>query len=358
MFNNLAMLRKVMSGVHEEVKPDILIPYDVQAEKLAGSSIALVYVRPETNRVDYEAAIVKALSRYARVAYMANLTGTLVNDRAIVASHYSSQMEFAINGREEMARYPEMVRRFEEKFRVNFDSANIVGPFTAIMECRLRLNADALFETVVPDEDFLEMYGQTVKRIDDFYVINYDIPAIITRHHSDTGMLVLAVALKSPEYRFSHLNYAIYDNLCHGETTVLLGSEKRRELRWYDLVRRTYHISRSHVEAMFDLTDFVFSGDRERLLFSATPLGRFLLEREIIPADRLERCLGLLKENPLVYLRGAGGGRELVNIMAQGRKKLEGELVEHSLEECGRIIEGIDWEYSLGENCATCGSGG
>lgn len=354
IYNNVVMLRKVVPGTQEEVKPDILIPYDVDRERLSETPMSIIYVRPETNRVDYEAAIVKALAPYARVAYMANLTGGLINNRAIIASHYSSQMVFAINGKEEMARYPEMVQKFEEKFKVDFRLAPIVGPFCAIMECKLKKDADELFETMVPEPNFLRMYGQTIKKIGDFYVINYDIPAIITRHHSDTSMFVLAVKLKKKEYRFQDLNRGMYDNMCNGKTTELLGSEKRRELPWYDQIRRTYHISRSHMEAMFDLTDYVFKDDTERILFADTPLGQLLLERGILAPERMEKCLTFLKENPLVYLENGDGKSRLVNIISEGKFIQDGCLIENSMEECSRIIESIDWEKSLEENCRVC----
>jgi hypothetical protein len=332
---------------HKEVRPDLLIPYHVDRETLANASILLIYVRPETNKINYEAAIIKGAAPYADAVYLASLSGNLVNNKAITASHYSIQLQFAIEGKEKLQRYPEMVRQFEEKFGVNFHDADIVGSYDAIVDYRIKRNADELFETMVPDSDFLEIYGQTIKRIGKFFIINYDIPSIITRHHEDTAMFSIALSLKTDKIGFQDIDYYIYENLCKNETTSPLVSKRRQNLPWYKLVRRTYHISRSHIEAMFDLTDYVFKNEKERIGYADTPLGLRLLREGIIGEDLLEERLNQLKENPLVYLDQPDGNLKLVNIITEGKVRRGTSLVQSSLHECCEIIKKINWKKSM-----------
>jgi hypothetical protein len=334
--------------MQEDVRPDVLIPYSATAdmERLKDSSISLISVRPETNKVNYEATIVQSVAPYAEAVYLANLSGELINNRAIVACHYSSQLQFAIGAKDEMARFPEMVARFEEKFKVNFMEAPIIGSFEALLDYRLREDADDLFATMVPDSDFLDMYGQTIKRIDGYYVMNYDMPAIITRHHEDTAMFILAVRLKDKATRFSNLHHLIYDNMLKNEKVEIIGPQERKrlQLEWYDQIRRTFHISRSHIEAMFDLTDYVFKNETERIAYADTPLGQKLISMGIIPEDQLEKRLHQLKDAPLVYIHQEDGSEKLVDIILEGKIKQNKEFVELDLEQCCRIFEKIDWE--------------
>ncbi len=343
------MIKRVIPGKHIEIKPDVLIPYSgaLDRERLGDSAITIVSVRPETNKVIYEAEIIKSFSPYADAVYLANLSGNLVNDKAIIAWHYSSQLQFAINGKDEMERYPEMIRKFEEKFKTDFSNAPSIGAFEAILDYKIRKDADDLFRTMVPDTDFLEMFGQTIKKINGHYVLNYDIPAIITRHHADTGMFIIAFRLKQEDIGFSDIHHLIYENMCKNEGTVILGPEARKKLplEWYNQVRRTYHISRSHIEAMFDLTDYVFKNEKERIGYIDTPLGQRLVDKGIVPKEQLEKRMTMLKENPLVYLKSLDGDKRLVDIIHEGKVVYGPSFMEFDLDECCKIISRIDWEH-------------
>ncbi|MCP5046284.1 MAG: hypothetical protein GY940_03875 [bacterium] len=342
------MLRTFMPGNGEEIRPDVLVPYSAADDKreLSNSSIFVISVRPESNKVNYEAAIIKAVSPHANAVYLANLSGSLVNDKAIIACHYSSQLQFAINGKAEMSKYPEMVRAFEEKFNVDFPVANIIGSFDAIVDYKIKENAEELFSTMVPYENFLDIYGQTIKKIDDFFVLNYDIPAVITRHHEDTNIFIIALRLKDNSARFADLHHLIYDSISNNESTAILGPKERQNLplEWYNRIRRTYHISRSHIEAMFDLTDYVFKDNTRRIGFADTPLGQRLLDLGIIPPDQLEKRLSLLKDKPLVYLDQEDGTMKLVDIILEGKTKQGDTFIESNLDECAHIIGKINWK--------------
>ncbi len=331
------------------IGPDVLIPYTVPERELGDSSISIITVRPETNKVNYEAVIIKSTAPFANVIHMANLSGMLINKKGIVACHYSSQLQFAVNGKEEMEKYPEMIRTFEKKFDTPFKDAKIIGSYEAILDFKLKKSADDLFETMVPGEHFLELFGQTIKKIDVYYVLNYDIPAILTRHDKGTDMFLVAIRMKDSKNRFSDLNHVIYENMRKDTAINILGIDRRKGLAWYDQVRRTYHISRSHIEAMFDLTDYVFKDESERILFSDTPLGRRLVEKKIMTKDQVEERLNHLKQNPLVYMTHPGNGKKetLANIISEGRIKKLTCYREKTLEECCKIISTINWEKSM-----------
>ncbi|HLP59956.1 MAG TPA: hypothetical protein VK186_14035 [Candidatus Deferrimicrobium sp.] len=339
------MIRKILPGKLEKIVPDILIPYTIDRKTLSNSSQLIIYVRPETNKIDYEAQIIRAAAHQADVIYLANLNGALINNKAIIASHYSIQLQFAVEGKRKLEKYPEMVKRFEEKFKVNFHDAPIIGSHEAI-KLKLKKDADELFETIVPEPDFLELYGQTIKRIAGYYVLNYDIPAIMSRYHEWTAMFVIAFLLKDNNYPFSEIDRAIYENMRQSKTTNLLDSESRKGLPWYQLVRRAYHISRSQIEAMFDLTDYVFKNETDRIGFADTPLGRKILEQGVMGEEELETRLTQLKGNPLVYLNQPGGRLKLVNIISEGRIKKNSIFIENDLNECSRVIQEINWEKS------------
>lgn len=328
------------------IMPDILIPYTLTRKDLKNANMAIFSVRPETNLIKYEAEIIKAVEPVGKVVYLANLSGPLINDQAIVARHYSSQLEFAVNGKEEMQKYPEMIAKFEKKFKVPFRDARIIGAYDAVLE-HIKKDPEELFHTMVPEPDFLELYGQTIKKIDGFYVLNYDIPAVLTRHDDHTNIFVIAVLFKGPELRFADIDHVIYNKMCENKETQILDSDKRQDLKWYDQVRRTYHMSRSHIETMFDMTDYIFKSDGSKQIeFSETPLGVALLEKNILPAGTLEIYLEKLKENPLVYLNKPDGTHKLVNIIWAGKIQEESTFREKPIDECTALIEKINWNKS------------
>ncbi|HOV14649.1 MAG TPA: hypothetical protein PK771_10225, partial [Spirochaetota bacterium] len=90
-----------------QIKPDVIIDYICNRE--SNLPVALVYVRPETNEVHYEKAIILGITPFADVVYLANLNGRIFIKDALILDHYSSQYKFAVYGKEEMAKYPEFI---------------------------------------------------------------------------------------------------------------------------------------------------------------------------------------------------------------------------------------------------------
>jgi len=284
------------------VKPSILVGYP-PAEGLAADSgaaaYAVVYVRPETNTVLYERAIVAVIrARGDAIVYAANLNGSLFRQDGILQDHYVTQLRFASDPRAEAVRYPEI----GEKLRRHFGAPLAELPLDGAFRAAERSTEEELFETFVPPADFLACWGQQFKRIGGTVVANPGLPAVLKRYTPEANVFVVVVrsADGSPEF-FSDLNGVIYREITSRAETPLVDGERLGSVPWPERVRRTYHLSRSHLMAMFDMSDFVYLSEGRRLAIAETPLGKSLLTEGILTAEKLED----LKRDPLRYARDA-----------------------------------------------------
>jgi hypothetical protein len=288
-------------------KPDLLIRYPPEENGFAPGSntaaYAVVYVRPETNTVLYERAIVAGIrDRGDSVIYTANLSGALFRQDGILRDHYVTQLRFAEDPRGELNKYPEIGLRLERRFGAPIGKLPLVGAFEATT--RTAMTEEELFESFVPQPDFLACWGQQFKRIGDAVVVNPSLPAVVKRYTPGANVFVVVVRSSdgSPGF-FASLNRAIYDEVSSRSETPLVDGARLGAVSWSERVRRTYHISRSHLMALFDMSDFVYLSDSRRLAVTETPLGRSLLAEGILTAEKLQD----IKRDPLVRRRGGGG---------------------------------------------------
>ena len=285
------------------MKPDILIGYPPEEGFASGSgaaAYAVVYVRPETNTVLYERAIVAGIrDRGDSIIYTANLNGGLFIRDRILQDHNVTQLRFAADPRTEVARYPEIGERLERHFGAPAGELPLIGAFEAA--ARLGVAEEELFETFVPPADFLACWGQQFKRIGEAIVANPGLPAVMKRYTPEANVFVVVVRSSdgSPDF-FASLNRAIYKEVTSRAETPLVDGERLGSVPWSEKVRRTYHLSRSHLIALFDMSDFVYLSEGRRLAVSDTPLGRSLLAEGILTAEKLQD----IKRDPLVYARG------------------------------------------------------
>ena len=302
-----------------EVKPNILVGYPPEQSFASGAgaaAYAVVYVRPETNTVLYERAIVAGIrDRGDSIIYTANLNGRLFLQDRILQDHYVTQQRFAADPRAEVARYPEIGERLERHFGASAGKLVLIGAFEAA--ARTGLTEEELFETFVPPADFLTCWGQQFKRIGGAIVANPSLPAVLKRYTPEAN--VFAVVVRSsdgfPGF-FTSLNQAIYREVTSRAETPLVDGERLGSVPWSEKVRRTYHLSRSYLMAMFDLSDFVYLSEGRRLEVTETPLGGSLLAEGILTAQKLQD----IKRDPLVRLRGGGGGSlEYLPLAGEGK---------------------------------------
>jgi hypothetical protein len=290
------------------VKPDILIPYPPEAGFTSNAAAyAVVYVRPETNTVLYERAIAAAIrDRGDEIISIANLGGALLQQDGILREHYLTQLRFASDPRAELSRYPEIGERIARHFEAPVEELPLVGAF----EAATRTPAEELFETFVPPADFLTCWGQQFKRIGGSVVANPGLPAVLNRYTSQANVFVVTVrsADSSPGF-FSSLNRAIYREITSRAETPLVDEERLGAVPWPERVRRTYHLSRTHLMAMFDMADLVYLAEGRRLAPADTPLGRSLWAQGMVTAEKLED----LRREPLRYARH--GDRRLLHYL-------------------------------------------
>ena len=301
-----------MAGESAPPRPDILLPYAEEEDLSSGPRRehirhAIVCVRPESNRLPYEAEIISVLKARARVTYIANLNGRLFTEGSILRSRYASQFRFARDPRAFLEQYPELVLAFEEHFGVSVSEAPIrssLGDLSAI-----GLSPEGLFATIVPDSDFLAVKGQTFKRIHGVYIVNYDLPAIVRRYTPEANVFVaLAEAEADSDDFYDGLNQALHDTIAsHSETPLVFGAELS-SLSWHEQVRRTYHLSTNRLQAMLDMADFVYPDASGRLDVAGTPLGAALVKAGAIGAEALRQA----KETQLCRL--AWPGHDLANL--------------------------------------------
>ncbi len=288
---------------------------DVDASPEAPAAYAVVYVRPETNTVLYERAIVSGIRAHGRLAYLANLDASLFRRDRILEHHYASQFRFALDPRAELGRYPEMVRRFEEHFRVSFPCARLAGAFEALE--LLSIGEEELFDTIVPAADLLPMWGQELKRIGDLVVVNPSLPAVASRYVPGANVFVaVAKCREHGTEALMALHRTIYEAVAARRETPILDAELLEGLVWREKIRRTYHISTNHLMAAFDIADLVYVDAARRLDVTETPLGRLLAARGRVSGEQLRRA----KEEQVVYL-GSGDARKLCYLpqAAEGR---------------------------------------
>jgi hypothetical protein len=307
------------------VKPDILIQY---IDNNNPCPVAVIYVRPKTNMVSYEKEILLGIKPYADVVYLANLNGRLFIDNALILEHYSTQYRFAMFGKIEVEKYSEMIKSFEKYFQENFEKANIIGSFEALIQ--LKKTPEELFNTIVEEKDFLKILGQTIKKIDNFYVINYDIPSILDNYRPETNIFVIVIRLKHKDISFKEIDQAIYKNIQNDKSTPIIDEEKLIKLHWNEKIRRTYHISHNYITAMFDMIDFVFDKDGKMLNPEQIPFLKKLFMNDLLNEEKFKN----LKEYNIVYLND-NGEKKLINLAEEANNK--------TVDECVGLLQKIVW---------------
>jgi len=284
------------------LKPDILSAYppeEVFGSGAGAGAYAVVYVRPETNTLPYERAIATAIrNRGDEVIYTANLNGELFRSDGILQDHYVTQLRFASDPRAELASYPEIEERLARHFGAPRGELPLVGSFRAT--ARTGRSEEELFESFVPPADFLTCWGQQFKRISGAIVANPGLPAVLSRYTARANVFVVVVRSTdaSPGF-FSSLNRAIYDQITSRTETPLVDGKQLGAVPWPERVRRTYHLSRTHLMAMFDMADLVYLAEDRRLALADTPLGRSLRAQGVVTAEKLQELRG----EPLRYAR-------------------------------------------------------
>lgn len=252
--------------------PSILIPYPGPVEE--GWQDIFLYLRPETNGVQIESAILKVFSQQKsykkdlELAYMANLPGEFMMANHVVENHYQAQLHFAVHGK--AAFTPYMRYLFTRYFQVPFEKAEIYGAFTALRA--FRLSPEELFSLWVDPADLLEMNGQIIKRLGDNFIVNYNIPALLHKHtqQTDIAVLMFRTRLSYPEFvaTVEEVRTALVD-MGYIKPTYPLG--------------RVFHYSKGPMDQIRDGLGYLYHSNGKSIPIEDLSFCRYLFERGIQP---------------------------------------------------------------------------
>lgn len=232
-------------------EPSLLVPYS-GPDSSGNTFDSYVYLRPETNGVLTESVLMKTIignqewKEGAKLVYMANYPGEFIQSLHLVEHHYHLKLAFARHGGDAFT--PGMREAFEKKFKKDFNPKKIIGAFDALE--RFGLDEESLFEYRVDKEDMLIALGQNIKRYEDYWVVNYDIPAILHKNALDTDIAVMVFRIGMNWDEFRSMIEAMSKHLV--EAGIIKNETPPS---------RAFHHSRSPWEQLLDGIDFLWGVD-------------------------------------------------------------------------------------------------
>ena len=286
-------------------QPSVLVEYPGPTEAEGEQDVSL-YLRPESNGIRVESTIMRCLREYPgsedciRVVYLANLPGSFVADRSIVAEHYATRIRFANRGRDLFT--PQMRQEFERHFDRPFDDAQVLGAFQALDA--LDMGADELFKLRVPEADFTYILGQTLKRVGETYVVNYDIPALLHRHNETTDIFAMLLRMRISYPEFASIVVDIGHALVEQE--IVSGRIP---------MSRIFHYSKGPFEQILDGIGYIYTPDGNHIPYRRMSFLHYLTTRGFAQ-DHILRAVA----HPIVRLaRASPPGAAEVNLFEYTR---------------------------------------
>jgi len=273
-------------------QPSILIPF-TQIENNSPCRDVFVYLRPETNGIEVESIIMNALraedsaSHHVKLIYLANFPGDYIHDNKLIENHYRLRLLFAVKGKVLFTWH--MKKAFKSYFRCSFEKADIIGPYDAMT--RLGIDEETLFKTWVKPSNMLNVNGQSVKKIKDFFVLNYDIPALLNKNNRATDIAVMVFRTTGKNIDISFMVDAIEKRL-----------EAKGIINILSPASRVFHYSKGPFEELLDSSGFLYAKDLTHIPLYETAFGRFLVENGVRP-EHLEGALRF----PIMYFKTAEG---------------------------------------------------
>lgn len=272
--------------------PTVLIPYPGPCPKKICHDV-FVYLRPETNGVEVESTILRVINtnpRYKerlKLCYLANIPGDFIVQRRIVEKHYALQLYFAVHGKESFTGY--MKKQFENFFQIPFEEAPIIGSFDALDV--LHMNYNELFQLRVPKEDMFTIHGQTVKRYKGYYIVNYDIPAILHKNNNRTDIAVMIFR--------TNLDYGSFHGVIDEMGKALIQEEI---LDPGKPLSRIFHYSKGPFDQVRDAIGYLYTKKNRHVSFKRISFAQYLIERGV----SMNRILQVIKA-PLMQFYSEDG---------------------------------------------------
>lgn len=280
--------------------PSILVPYAGPCLDDRVQDVAL-YLRPESNGVKVESTLMRVVHgnpeyrKHMRMAYLADIPGDFIAEKRIVEKHYALKILFARQGKQVFT--AGMRRDFERFFGIPFRTARILGAFEAMES--LGLNEEEMFRVWVPENHMLRLHDQMIKRYGDVFIVNCDIPALLSRNSAATDIFSMIIRSFLP---YSEV-HAIVREACLAlqEEGILIDPR---------LYSHVFHYSKGPFEQILDGIGYVFIArnrqvDPEQLSFFAYLMSRHCSREEILQAI----------QEPIMNFR-AGQGKVERNLFA------------------------------------------
>jgi hypothetical protein len=272
--------------------PTILIPFFGPQRESGGQDIFL-YLRPETNGVLVESLlfrVIKGKSRYCekcQIVYLANLPGDFIIKNNIIQQHYAVKIRFAKSGKRAFT--PDMQRKFGEYFNLPFKKAPIIGAFQALK--RLKIHYEDLFKIRVPPENFTVICGQSIKLYGGYFIVNYDIPALLHKNSRKTDIAVMICRSRLNRREFHEMVEEMGEKLLQEKVVAA-----DRPLA------RTFHYSNGPFEQILDGIGYLYDNDGNHLDLTEISFMRYLLEHDVA-ADIIIHAI----HNPIMRFRTPEG---------------------------------------------------
>ncbi len=264
--NSINLLKE---GLITSRKPSVIIPYR-GPEVQEGTTDIFLYLRPETNGVNVEKCIFRVLHNVplykekVSLVYLANLPGEFIVENQVIKKHYAVRTHFAQKGKAGMTEG--MRRHFQVFFGIPWEKAKILGAYEALEE--FHLTESQLFDLWVPPYDILISCGQIIKRKEDIFIINYDIPALLQKNNADTDIAAMILRFKLDTTRIRTCLEEIRQSL------VLDGI-----LDPMKPPARVFHFSKSPFDLIQDAMGHLTDQEGKLMGWQVSSFGRYLAEK-------------------------------------------------------------------------------
>ena len=272
--------------------PTIVVPFSGACESSLCQDV-FVYLRPESNGIAVESALMKGVSKVPdwqnniNLVYLANLPGDFLNKKGVVEEHYQTRIKFARKGKTLFT--PFMKRIFSEHYKESFEDAEVIGAFSALL--LLGLCEDELFKLWVREDDMLVVNGQIVKKIGKYFVVNSDIPAILHKNNEKTDIAVMI-------FRTVLWGRDFY-NVILKMTEVLLDEGILRSESQFSHV---FHYSKGPFEQILDAIGFLYDSGGNHLPLQSIRFFNYLLDKGLT-VDEIHHFI----KQPLLQFRNMNG---------------------------------------------------
>ncbi len=277
-------------------KPTIVLPY-IESCKDDNRKDLFLYLRPETNGIAVEShlfGVIHSEEKFREnieLVYLSNLPGDFVSHHNVIERHYKLKCEMAKYGR--ICFTPLMIKRFEKWYDVSWDDVKVISSYQALKE--LNITSKELFELWVKDHDFFYIHGQSVKKIGDLYVINYDIPELLKKNSALTDIAVMVLRTK----------------LSNRDLTSLI-SKMEQALKNGGVIdpetppRRCFHYTKSPLEEILDAHGYLYNSNGDSVEFEKITFANYLMERGI-PLQKIKKLIYY----PIVRIEENGNEKEV-----------------------------------------------